>query len=183
MGTVVLDVTMSLNGCVAGPQDEDAGLHDWYFSPTSGAEEIIAEQIATTGAIIMGKRTYDAGASQGGFVDNPYRIDHFVVCHEAPAEVAAGDTSFTFVNDTIENVIAQAKAAAGDRYVVVGGGASIAQQALNAGLVDEIKIALRPLVINGGLPLFDNLKIDLKLEVGEVKATPDVTHISYRVVK
>ena len=63
MGTVVLDMTMSLNGCVAGPDGGDAGLHDWYFSPSEGAQEIIDELIRTTGAIVMGKRTYDAGAS------------------------------------------------------------------------------------------------------------------------
>jgi dihydrofolate reductase len=183
MGSVVLDMTMSLNGCVAGPDGGDAGLHDWYFSPTGGAEEIIAESIKATGAIIMGKRTYDAGAGQGGFVDNPYRIDHFVLCHEAPATPAAGDTSFTVVNDTIENVVAKAKAAAGERNVVIGGGATIAQLALNAGLVDEIKLALRHIIINGGLPLFDNLTVQPTLEVDEVKSTPDVTHISYRVGK
>lgn len=182
MGTVVLDMTMSLNGCVAGPDGEDAGLHDWYFSPRGGAQEIIDELIRTTGAIVMGKRTYDAGASQGGFADNPYQVDHFVLCHQAPSRAADGNTAFTFVTDGIQNTVARAQASAGDRNVVIGGGATIARLCLNAGLVDEIRIALRPLVINGGLQLFHRLEGRILLEPGETKATPDVTHLRYHVV-
>jgi dihydrofolate reductase len=183
MGIVVLDMTMSLNGCIAGPAAEDAGLHDWYFSPIAGAQKIIDELITTTGAIVLGKRTYDAGASQGGFTDNPYRVDHFVLCHQAPSKVAEGNTAFTFVSDGIDDAVARAKVSAGSRNVIIGGGATIARLCLDAGLVDEIRIALRPLVINGGLPLFNQLEARLSLELGDVKATPEVTHLRYRVVK
>ena len=183
MGTVVLDMTMSLNGCVAGPDGGDAVLHDWYLSPSEGAQEIIDELIRTTGAIVMGKRTYDAGASQGGFVNNPYQVDHFVLCHQAPPDVAEGKTPFTFVCDGIENAVARAQASAGSRNVVIGGGATIARLCLNAGLVDEIRIALRPLVINGGLQLFHRLDVGISLEPREIKATPDATHLRYHVMK
>jgi dihydrofolate reductase len=183
MGTVVLDMTMSLNGCVAGPDGEDAGLHDWYFSPSGGAQEIIDELIRTTGAIVMGKRTYEAGASQRGFADNPYQVDHFVLCHQAPSQAAEGNTAVTFVTDGIHNAVARAQASAVDRNVVIGGGATIARLCLDAGLIDEIRIALRPLVINGGLQLFHRLEGRISLEPGEMKATPDVTHLRYHVVK
>jgi dihydrofolate reductase len=184
MGQVVLDMTMSLNGCVSGPGDTDAGLHDWYFSPTSGADAVIAETIRTTGAMVMGRRTYDLGAGQGGFKDNPYQVDHVVLCHQPPSEVAEGNTSFVFVTDGIEAAVARAKSAAGDRNVVIGGGATTARLSLNARLVDLIKLAVVPVVIRGGLPLFDGLDIELQLAAGPVSATtPDVTHLSYTVVK
>jgi dihydrofolate reductase len=176
-------MTMSVNGCIAGPEGEDAGLHDWYFSPGGTAQVIIDDLIKTTGAIVMGKRTYDAGASQGGFADNPYQVDHFVLCHQAPAQAAEGNTAFTFVTDGIHNAVARAKASAGSRNAVIGGGATIARLALDAGLVDEIRIALRPLVINGGLHLFDQLAARLRLETAEMKSAPDATHLRYRVVK
>lgn len=184
MGQVVLDMTMSLNGCVSGPGDTDAGLHDWYFSPTSGAEAVIAETIRTTGALVMGRRTYDMGASQGGFKDNPYQVDHIVLCHQPPSEVAEGNTSFVFVTGGIEAAVARARASAGDRNVVIGGGATIARLSLNARLVDQIKLAVVPIVIRDGLPLFDGLDVDLELAAGPVEAdTPDVTHLSYTVVR
>jgi dihydrofolate reductase len=184
MGQVVLDMTMSLNGCVSGPGDTDAGLHDWYFSPTSGADQVIAETIRTTGAMVMGRRTYDMGASQGGFKDNPYQVDHVVLTHQSPSEVAEGNTSFVFVTDGIKAAVARAKSAAGDRNVVIGGGATIARLSLDAGLVDQIKLAVVPVVIRDGLPLFEGLDVDLKLAAGPVNAsTPDVTHLTYKVVQ
>jgi dihydrofolate reductase len=183
MGTVVLDMTMSLNGCIAGPDGQDAGLHDWYFSPSPGAKEIIRGLITTTGAIVMGKRTYDAGASQGGFADNPYQVDHFVLCHHPPSQPAEGNTAFTFITDGIHAAVTRAQASAGKRNVVIGGGATIARLSLDAGLVDEINIALRPLVISEGLPLFHQLAARLTLQPGAVTTTPDMTYLRYSVLK
>jgi dihydrofolate reductase len=181
MGTVILDLTMSLNGCIAGPDGGDAGLHNWYFAPTGDAQKIIDELIRTTGAIIMGKRTYDAGASQGGFVANPYQVEHYVICHQAPSKPAEGNTSFTFVSDGIHSALALAQASAGNRNVIIGGGATTARLFLRAGLVDEIRIALRPVIIHGGLPLFDQTDLDLQLDLTEVTTTPGAAHLRYRI--
>ena len=183
MGKVVLDMTVSLDGCVAGADGGDAGLHDWYFSPTSRAQEVIGELVATTGAMVMGKRTYDEGARQGGFAENPYQVDHVVLCHEPPAVPAEG-TPFIFVTDGIESAVAKAKAAAGDRNVIVGGGATIARLCLEADLIDEINLAVRPLVLPGGLSLFEGLTRVPQLEAGRVRPMPPaITLMNFRVVR
>ncbi|WP_433393444.1 dihydrofolate reductase family protein [Micromonospora sp. KLBMP9576] len=184
MGKVVLDMTMSVNGCVAGPQDEPEGLHDWFFSPSPENKAAVERQTSTIGAMVMGRRTYDMGASQGGFVDNPFKVEHFIVSHGTPDEPAKGDTSFTFVPDGVESAVRQAKKVAGDRDVVIGGGAQIAQQCLAAGLVDEIRVAVRPVLIDNGIRLFDNLGApSLALESLEAVYTQEVTHLRFRVVR
>ncbi|MFG2063978.1 dihydrofolate reductase family protein [Micromonospora sp. NPDC048871] len=183
VGKVVLDMTMSVNGCVAGPEDEPEGLHDWFFSPSPENQAMVQRQMDAIGAMVMGRRTYDMGASQGGFVDNPFKVEHFIVSHDTPDELAKGDTSFIFVSDGVESAVRQAKAAAGDKDVVVGGGAQIAQQCLAAGLVDEIRVAVRPVLIDNGLRLFDNLGGSVTLESIDALHTPEVTHLSYRVVR
>ncbi|WP_256370809.1 dihydrofolate reductase family protein [Micromonospora sp. KC721] len=183
MGKVVLDMTMSVNGCVAGPHDEPEGLHDWFFSPSAENQRVVEEQMAAIGAMVMGRRTYDMGASQDGFVENPFQVEHFIVSHGTPDEPAKGETSFTFVSDGVESAVRQAQAAAGDRDVVIGGGAQIAQQCLAAGLVDEIRVAVRPVLIDSGIRLFDNLGDTLVLETIGVVHTPEVTHLRYKVVK
>jgi dihydrofolate reductase len=84
MGKVLLDMAMSLDGFIAGPNDEDRGLHNYFFSPASGTAEVIEEGFKTTGAIITGRRSYDIGAAQDGFADNPYNVPTFVLTSERP---------------------------------------------------------------------------------------------------
>lgn len=126
MRKVILDMSMSLDGFIAGPNDESGGLHDYFFSPSGGTAEVIEEGFKTTGAVVVGRRAYDIGAGQDGFVDNPYKVAHFVLTHNVPERVAKGAEAFTFATDGIESVLKQAKAAAGDKNVVVGGGANTA---------------------------------------------------------
>ncbi len=188
MAIVLLDMAMSLDGFIAGPDDEPGGLHDWFFPPsgsvTAGDAEVIDESIKTTGAIVMGRRTYDLGDKVDGFVDTPYRVGHFVLSHDVPEQVAKGGTTFTFVTDGIESALEQAKAAAGDRNVAVGGGASIAQQYIEAGLIDEIQIHLVPVLLGDGIRLFEHLDTEhIELERTRVIESPFATHLRFRVVK
>ena len=90
MGKVVLDMAMSLDGFIAGPKGEDGGLHNYFFSPSGATAEVIEEGFKTTGTIIMGRRAYDVGAKQDGFVDNPYQVPTFVLSSDVPKTVAKG---------------------------------------------------------------------------------------------
>jgi dihydrofolate reductase len=150
-------MAMSLDGFIAGPNDEDHGLHNYFFSPTGPTLEVIEEGFKTTGTIIMGRRAYDIGAAQNAFADNPYQVPTFVLTHRVPEKVAPGTESFVFVTNGIESALEQAKAATGDRDVVIGGGGNIAQQYLQAGLVDEMQIHLIPVLLCRGIRLFDHL--------------------------
>jgi dihydrofolate reductase len=182
MPKVVLDMAMSLDGFIAGPNGEDHGLHDYFFSPSGPTQEVIEEGFKTTGTIIMGHRAYDVGAAQDGFADNPYQVPTFVLTHHVPVKVARGAESFIFVTDGIESALAQAKAVTGDRDVVIGGGANIAQQYLNAGLVDEIQIHLIPVLLGKGIRLFDYLETKaIELESTRVINGSGAIHLRFQV--
>jgi dihydrofolate reductase len=180
MGKVVLDMAMSLDGIV----DNDS-LYNWYFSSeNTKSAAVIAEIIDTTGAILMGKRAYDQADAVDAYLDNPYRVPHFVVTHHIPAKVAAGTTRFTFVTDGIESALQQAITAAGNKDVTIGGGANIARQYLKAGLVDEIQIHLVPVLLGSGSRLFDQIGTQpIELESVRVIESTHVTHLKYRVIK
>jgi dihydrofolate reductase len=181
---VILDMAMSLDGFIAGANDEDGGLHNYFFSPSEATARVIEDGFKTTGTIIMGRRSYDIGAQQDGFADNPYRVPTFIVSSSTPATRSKGAEDFVFVTDGIESALNQAKAVAGEREVIIGGGALIAQAYLKAGLVDELYIHLVPLLLGKGKLLFNNLgNIPINLEVMDVIEASDVNHIRYRVVK
>jgi len=184
MGKVLLDMAMSLDGFIAGPNDEDGGLHNYFFSPSGATAEVIEEGFKTTGTIIMGRRAYDVGAQQDGFVDNPYQVPTFVLTSDVPKQAAKGAEAFIFVTDGIESALKQAKAAAGDKDVVIGGGAATAQQFLKAGLLDEIQIHLVLVLLGEGKRLFDHLGTEhIELESTRVIESPGVTHLRFRVGK
>jgi dihydrofolate reductase len=115
----------------------------------------------------------------------PFGVPVFVLTHhEREPLVLQGGTSFTFVTDGIESAYAQARAAAGDRDVLLAGGANAAQQGLRAGLVDEVQLHLAPLLLGDGVRLFDGLGDELPtLEKIRVVGSPKATHIRYRVVR
>ncbi len=187
MGQVVLDMAMSLDGFIAGPGGEDAGLHDWFFPPEDGRNDadagVVEESIRTTGAILMGRRAYDLGEEVGGFAGTPYRVPHFVLSHGHPEEILEDAPPFTFVSEGIEGAVAQARAAAGDRNVVVGGGADVARQAIAAGLVEEISIHLVPVILGGGPRLFGESGAGgIKLKRTATVESPFATHLTFRVL-
>lgn len=185
MGKVILDLSMSLDGYIAAPNDGDGGLHNWYFgSDDPRNREIVEETIASLGALIMGRGSYDMGDQADGFVDNPYNAAHFVLTHQPPSKPAKGSTDFTFVTDGIESALTQAQTAAGTKDVVIGGGANIAQQYLNAGLVDEIQIHLVPVLLGAGKHLFDSMTLPpVTLEPTQVIAAAGVTHLKFTIKK
>jgi dihydrofolate reductase len=183
MGKVLLDMAMSLDGFIAGPNDEDGGLHNYFFSPSGATVAVIEEGFKTTGAIVMGKRSYNIGAQQDGFVDNPYQVPTFILTHAVPDKVAKGAETFTFVTDGIESALQQAKAAAGDKYVVIGGGANTAQQFLRGGFVDEIQLHLVSALLGAGIRLFNQLGAgQIELESTRVIEAARVTHLRFRVI-
>ncbi|MBZ0284308.1 MAG: dihydrofolate reductase family protein [Anaerolineae bacterium] len=188
MGNVIIDLSMSLDGYICDRNGGDGGLHNWYFAPSTaenkGDQLVINETINDLGAIIMGKRTFSTGEEQGGYGDNPYKMPHFVITHHPPEKPVEGDTQFIFVTDGIESALKQAKAAAGDKDIAIGGGADISQQYLKAGLVDLLEIHLVHILLGSGLRLFENLGINpIDLESTRVIDSPTVTHLQFRVVK
>jgi dihydrofolate reductase len=182
MGKLILDMSISLDGSIGIPNDYR--LHNWYFSNEDSINvAIVKELIEATGAIVIGRRSYDIADAVDGFVDDPYKVPYFVVSHSVPEKPAKGETKFIFVTEGIEETLEQARAAAGAKDVVIGGGANLAQQFLKAGLIDELQLHVVPVVMGEGLRLFDY--IDSLIELEQIKVVPatGVTHLTYRVVK
>lgn len=188
MATVVLDVTMSLDGFIAGPNvspehpmgEGGKRLHDWIFhTHTSEVDaEIVQEMFETTGAVVLGRTTFDVGL--GEWEDTPYPVPCFVLTHETQEDLPQKSGTFTFIND-VEAAYQEATEAAGDKYVRLMG-AGVAQQFLAAGFVDEIRIQLAPILLGAGRRLFENLGTELPvLEQLAVIESPFVTHLRYRV--
>jgi dihydrofolate reductase len=203
VGKVHADITMSLDGFVAGRNDGpdlplgEGGerLHEWVYGLASwrrphgleGGEtgrdsEVLAEAMDENGAVVLGRRMFD---NAQGWGDNPpFHVPVFVLTHEAREPLPKeGGTTFTFVTDGIESALEQARAAAGDRNVAIGGGANTIQQSLAAGLVDEVQVHIVPLFLGGGIRLFDELGPEIELETTRVIEAPKVTHLRFRVVK
>ena len=201
MTRVHLSISMSLDGFVAGRNDgPDLGLgeggerlHEWVYDlaswrgphgleggTTNPNSEVLDEAVARTGAVVVGRRMYDNAHGWGD--EPPFHVPVFVVTHEErqPLEKEGG-TTFTFVGG-VEEAIAEAKAAAGDRDVSIGGGASVVQQALAAGLLDEIQITLVPLLLGGGVRLFEDVPAGIELRPTRVLDGPGATHVRYEVV-
>ncbi len=174
-------MAVSLDGFVNGPNGEDGGLHDWYFSPSGDGPQILDELLQNIGAMVMGKRAFGGSREAEGF-DTPYKVPHFVLSHEARESIENSGAQFIFVTDGIESALERAKDAAGDRDVCIAGGADIAQQYLKAGLVDEVQLHLVPVLFGGGLRLFES-GVEAQLEKVRVLESPSVTHLRFRVVK
>lgn len=187
MSASVLYMSMSLDGYIAGPNDEPGNpggdgfdrLHEWYgedFHPEGLAGQVVDEENAY-GAIIVGRRTAEQIDHWGG---DRQGVRIFVPSHRPPGPSVANYPLVTYVTDGIEAAMAQAKAAAGDRNVVVHG-AYTAQRALEAGVLDELQIHLIPVLFGGGRRLFEVLPSRVELEIVGVIDTPQATHIRYRV--
>ena len=133
------------------------------------------------GAFVTGRRTFDITNGWGG--SPPLGVPAFVVTHTVPQEWVYEGSPFTFVTDGVESAVERAKAVAGDKDVAVGA-ASIAQQCLQAGLLDEIHIDLVPVLLGDGVRLFDHLGTGpIELQRTRVIEAPDVTHLTFRVVR
>ena len=143
---------------------------------------MIDEMFRTTGAVIMGRRTYDIGEPFWG-LNPPFRVPCYVLTHRGQEILIRGETTFTFVTDGIESALKQARAAARHKNVSLMG-ADTAQQFMKAGLLDEIQISLVPVLLRGGIRLFENMGTkQVELERERVVESPGVTHLTFRVVK
>ena len=203
MGKVIFNMTMSLDGFVAGLNDGpenglgDGGdqLFNWYFSGDTEvpiqngnmtlkvspqSARLLREMLKSAGAAVWGRKTFDIAHGWDG---HPPIAPSFIMTHTVPQEWVIKGSPFTFVTDGVESAVRQAKQAAGDKDVVIST-ASILQQCLNANLLDEIHIDLAPLLLGKGVRLFDHLKIDpVELEYIHVVQAPGVLHLGFRLVK
>ncbi len=196
MGKVVFNMSMSLDGFVAGPNDEVDRLFKWYFSgdtdfqfPGSNmvfkvspaSAEYFREGLPSIGAIVYGRRTFDVSQAWGG--NPPLGVPCIIMTHKPPQEWIKAGSPFTFVTDGVESAIRQAKAIAGDKDVAVGS-ATTMQQCIKAGLLDEIHIDLAPVLLGDGVRLFEHLKTEpIELEITRVIEGTGVTHLIYRIAR
>jgi dihydrofolate reductase len=204
MGKVTTGLSMSLDGFIAGPNDGrerplgEGGerLFAWYssgdteyglpgtemvFRVSPQSAELLREAHTKMGAFVTGRRTFDITNGWGG--SPPLGVPTFVLTHTVSQEWVYEGSPFTFVTDGVESAVEQARAVAGEKDVAVGA-ASIVQQCLKAGLLDEIHVDLVPVLLGGGVRLFDHLGTGpIELERTEVVEAPDVTHLTFRVVR
>ena len=153
------------------------------FKVSSASADLLREVFAECGALVSGRRTFDITNGWGGTHPIGEHIPIFVVTHSVPEGWDYEGTPFTFVTDGVESAVEQARAAAGEKNVAVGA-ASIVQQCLRAGLLDEIHVSLVPVLIGGGVRLFDHLGPEhIELERTRVIEDPDVTHMTFRVIR
>jgi dihydrofolate reductase len=207
-----LSITMSLDGYVAGPDQSEENplgvggmhLHEWLvplaaFRTTHGEEggevnastQVVEAWFENVGATIMGRNMFGGGTGPWGDPawngwwgdDPPFHHPVFVLTHHHREPLAMqGGTTFNFVTDGIESAFEQARDAAGGKDVSLGGGASVAQQYLAAGLIDELEISVVPLFLGGGARLFEDLGSPTpELDQVRVIDAPGVTHLTYRV--
>ena len=204
MSEVFFSVGMSLDGFIAGPNrgpqnplgDHGVELHEWLFrqrafrerlqlgegGETGQDNRVVEAILERTGVTIIGKRMFEEG-EQNWPEEAPFHTPVFVLTRQrrSPWE-RKGGTTFHFVNDGIESALRQARAAAKDKDVRIGGGANVILQYLNAGLIDDFSIALAPTFLGEGLRLFDEVdKHKLSLEIVDAIHSPIVTHLRYGV--
>ncbi|MEV0153113.1 dihydrofolate reductase family protein [Micromonospora sp. NPDC050686] len=211
MGTVSCQISMSLDGYVAGPEQSRQDplgrgglrLHEWFFGldawreqhGLSGGEhtvdaEVVEEMTRDVGAYIMGRRMFGDGGGrwEPGWrgwwgEDPPFRTPVFVLTHQEREPLPmAGGTEFHFVTEGPRAALARAREVAGDRRISVAGGADTVRQFLAAGLLDVLQLHIVPIVLGAGEPLLAGLG-DLRLAQESVVAGPTVTHVTYRVLR
>ena len=204
MGKVSTGLSISLDGFIAGANDGperplgEGGerLFAWYssgeteyrlpgtemvFRVSPQSAELLWEAHSKIGAFVTGRRTFDITNGWGG--RPPLGVPAFVVTHTVPQEWVYEGSPFTFVADGVESAVEQARAVAGDKDVAVGA-ASIVQQCIRAGILDEVHLDLVPVLLGGGVRLFEHLgATPIELERTRVVEAPELTHLTFRVVK
>ena len=182
MARVLLGMTMSLDGFI---NDQDGSVARLYPDLAALREtEELQRQIAATGAVVMGRRAYDMAA--GDLTGYEFQTPIFVLTHQPPAYAPKGQNDrlrVHFVTDGLASAIAQARETAGEREVTVIGGANTARQCLNAGLVDELQVEIRPVFLGAGTRFFEGVAANIELEPIAVTQTPLTTNLRFRVVK
>jgi dihydrofolate reductase len=211
MGKLRFRISISLDGYVAGPNQSEENplgeggeeLHEWVVElavwreahgreggAVNASTEVVKGATENIGAQLMGRGMFGGGPGpwpedppwDGWWgEDPPFHVPVFVLTHHEREPLTLSDTTFHFVTDGVEDAVSRAKEAAGGEDVLLGGGAKIAQQALAAGLVDEIQLSLVPVLLGGGERLFENVADSVKgfAQVSAIEA-PGVTHLTYR---
>jgi len=196
MTRVIADISMSLDGFVTGPDpDVEHGLghggeplHTWAIDSDDEVDaKVLADATGLSGAVVMGRRLFDTIDRPKGWNDEmgygaglAATPPFFVVTHSKPEAVRL-DLDFTFVTDGLESAIAQARAAAGDKDVVVMGGGDVVRQCVETGLADELRIHLSPIVLGAGTPLFGDGGVRRELVQRSVLVSSTATHLTYEV--
>ncbi len=191
MALVISDMSISLDGYVTGPNDSRenpfgdgaAMLHDWMFdAATDDDRAILRAMLDGVGAIVMGRKSFDKNEGDGGWGDaGPVgNTPCFVVTHRLPTTSYL--PVFAFITDGVVRAIEHAKPGAGDKVVGLHG-ATIMQQALPLGLVDEIRVHVIPVLLGGGTLLFAALDSSITLERTYAQAAPAATYIGFRVIR
>jgi len=183
MGKVIIGATLSLDGFMNDRHGDVRRLYSDFEE--LHRTEMLQEEIRMTGAVVMGRRAFDM--AEGDLTDYEFQVPIFVLTHSVPEQAIKGENErlrVSFVTDGIERAIKQARAAAGEKHVMVVGGASTAQQCLRAGLVDEIHIGIVPIFLGEGLRFFGpGVDEEMKLERTRVFESPTRTDLWFRVVK
>jgi dihydrofolate reductase len=211
MSSVTCQMSISLDGFVAGPNqslenpigERGMRLHEWMFETASWREQhgqkgvartvdsdVLDEVFQNVGAYIMGRKMFGGGdgpwdlAWKGWWGEEPpYHVPVFVLTHYSrePLEMRGG-TTFTFVTNGVDSALEQARSAAGEKDVVIAGGARAVQQYLAAGKLDELYLHIAPIILGAGERLLENVG-NPTLEPLKVIASPAVTHVKYRIIR
>jgi dihydrofolate reductase len=212
MGKVMVDISISLDGFVAGPNPSlenplgEGGeqLHEWVVAleawrkvhgleggETTASSELVEESLASTGAYLMGRKMFSGGEgpweddpNSGGWwgEDLPFVGPVFVLTHHPREPLASKGKTMTFVTGGLDTALAQAREAAGEKNVAVAGGADVIQQVLAADELDELQVNVAPVLLGGGTRLFDG-GAQQSVELVRVVDAPGVTHLKYRVAR
>jgi dihydrofolate reductase len=186
MGKVTFGLSMSLDGFIADKNDDPSEVFAWMGRAMDRFHEVVGDALTETGAVIMGRRTFDQIYSEQGWVfpDGTAPDWPVIVLQSQVREpVKKGKTQFYFVTEGIESATAQAQQLAGDKDVALHGASSV-QQALKAGLLDEFHLTIAPVLLGEGVRLFDHLGSGpIHLERIRTVETPGATHLSFRVAK
>lgn len=187
MRKVILDITMSLDGFVAGPNispslpmgENGIRLHDWIFGSKSEQDsKIISEQVEKSGAVIVGGSTYHTAIDGAWGRETPFTVPAFVLTKNIPQN---GRSGFTFVSDGIERALILARATAGEKNVWIMGGANTIQSYIKASLYDELHLHIAPITLGNGTRLFEQNGFGLmELENLETIKTVGATHFKFR---
>jgi dihydrofolate reductase len=190
MSKVIADITMSLDGYVTGPSGDVDELHAWVTDQDPVDTEILERATAETGAVVMGRRLFDiVDGSNGWTKDMGYGAQQagtppfFVVTHSAPQHVRLErelGMRFTFVDD-LTAAVDQARTAATDGHVVIMGGGDVIGQAMEQGLVDELRLHLAPILLGGGTPLF-RAGTHQRYRQRDVRPSSNAVHLTYERV-
>jgi dihydrofolate reductase len=213
MTTVRAHISVSLDGFVAGPRQTEGeplgvggeALHEWVVQLESwrarhgmaggtvnASTPVVDDEAAGLGAVVMGRGMF--GPPGGGpwgddpwqgwwGEETPFHAPVFVVTHHDRQPLTLTDTTITFVTDGVESAVTRARQAAGDQDVLLAGGADVINQALSAGLVDQVQLHVVPLLLGDGSRLFDGVGPDVRLEQVSALEAPGVAHLTYRVVR